>query len=98
MYVGYWLANINAPLLSFADGLRDSLLHRVVTFRLEDWLQEMAWMFFCFSVGVWCGSVSPSCISRAPRMRPHRMAQNDRRVYALYICASDAVANSPAMK
>lgn len=53
MYVGYWLANTGAPLLSFADGLRHSLMHRVVTFRLEDWLQEMTWMFFYFSVGVW---------------------------------------------
>lgn len=55
MYVARWQADEAAgkTYLSFAEGLRDVASRWVVTRRLEDWREEMPWMFLYFSVGVW---------------------------------------------
>jgi hypothetical protein len=39
--------------LGLAEGLRDVIGRRVVTFRWIDWHEELAWMFLYFSVVVW---------------------------------------------
>jgi hypothetical protein len=39
--------------LSFAEGIRDLIERRVVTFAWRDWHEELAWMFLYFSVSVW---------------------------------------------
>jgi hypothetical protein len=43
--------------LSLADGFRELCTRRVVTFRWEDWHEELAWQGFYFTVTVW-GSVA----------------------------------------
>jgi hypothetical protein len=49
--------------LSFAEGIRDLIERRVVTFAWSDWHEELAWMFLYFSVSVW---FSLSLITAAP--------------------------------
>jgi hypothetical protein len=39
--------------LPLADGLRDVIARRVVTFAWADWHQELAWMFLYFTASVW---------------------------------------------
>jgi hypothetical protein len=54
------------PYLSIEEGWRDAVRRRVVTYRVEDWREEIPWMTLYFSAGVW---VSLSLV-RAPRFLP----------------------------
>lgn len=64
MYVSRYRADLAAgrPVLSLSDGLRDCWGRRVVTYRWDDWNEEIPWMSLYFSTGVW---VSLSLV-RAP--------------------------------
>jgi hypothetical protein len=52
--------------LSIRDGWRDAASRWIVTYRVEDWEEEIPWMTLYFSTGVW---VSLSLV-RAPRFQP----------------------------
>jgi hypothetical protein len=70
MYVSRYRADRAAGRspLSLGDGLRDCWQRRVVTYRWEDWNQEIPWMSLYFSTGVW---VSLSLV-RAPDFESDR--------------------------
>jgi hypothetical protein len=55
MYWSRWLADeaTGRHLLSIVQGVRDAADRRIVSFRWEDWKNEVAWMSMYFSVGVW---------------------------------------------
>ena len=64
MYISRYRADLAAarPTLSLTEGLRDCWGRRVVTYRWDDWSEEIPWMSLYFSTGVW---VSLSLV-RAP--------------------------------
>ena len=70
MYVSRYRADRAAgrPTLSLSDGLRDCWQRRVVTYRWDDWNEEIPWMSLYFSTGVW---VSLSLV-RAPDFESDR--------------------------
>ncbi len=55
MYWSRWITDqANArEYLSIAQGIVDASACKVVSFRWEDWRNEVAWMTLYFSVGVW---------------------------------------------
>jgi hypothetical protein len=75
MYFSRWLADEagGRHYASIAQGLMDVSQHRVVSFRWEDWKNEVVWMSLYFSVAVWL-SIS---LVHAPWFRP-RMAADGR--------------------
>jgi hypothetical protein len=70
MYVSRYRADRAAgrSTLSLGDGLRDCWQRRVVTYRWDDWNEEIPWMSLYFSTGVW---VSLSLV-RAPDFESDR--------------------------
>ncbi len=55
VYWSRWMADeaSGRHFLTIAQGLRDASERRVVSFRWDDWKNEVAWMSLYFSVGVW---------------------------------------------
>jgi hypothetical protein len=55
MYWSRWISDqANArEYLSIAQGIADASRCKLVSFRFEDWRNEMTWMTLYFSVGVW---------------------------------------------
>ena len=55
MYWSRWIADqANArDYLSIAQGVVDASRCKLVSFRWEDWRNEVTWMSLYFSVGVW---------------------------------------------
>jgi hypothetical protein len=55
MYWARWLTDEanGRHYLTVAQGLHDAATHRVVSFRLDDWKNEMPWMSLYFSLAVW---------------------------------------------
>ena len=55
MYWSRWIADqANArDYLSIAQGVVDASSCKLVSFRWEDWRNEVTWMSLYFSVGVW---------------------------------------------
>jgi hypothetical protein len=70
MYVSRYRADRAAgrPTLFLTQGIRDCWQRRVVTYRWDDWNEEIPWMSLYFSTGVW---VSLSLV-RAPDFEPDR--------------------------
>ena len=68
LYFSRWLADETAgrSYWSIAQGLKDVALHRVVSFRWDDWKHEVVWMSLYFSVAVW---ISISLV-HAPAFKP----------------------------
>lgn len=55
VYWSRWMADEASGhhFLSIVQGVRDASERRIVSFRWEDWQNEVAWMSLYFSVGVW---------------------------------------------
>jgi hypothetical protein len=68
MYLSRWLADEAAGrrYATLAQGLKDVAQHRVVSFRWDDWKNEVVWMSLYFSVAVW---ISISLV-HAPAFKP----------------------------
>jgi hypothetical protein len=68
MYWSRWLADeaVGRHYMSIAQGALDISQHRVVSYRWQDWQNEIAWMSLYFSVAVW---ISISLI-HAPASEP----------------------------
>lgn len=53
MYWSRWQGAPPRPLAGWPDGFRDAATRWLVTFRAEDWLEEIPWMSLYFSCAVW---------------------------------------------
>jgi hypothetical protein len=55
MYATRWLADSarELPSLSMIDGIKDSAQRWVLTYKWDDWYEELAWMALYFSAAVW---------------------------------------------
>jgi hypothetical protein len=75
MYFSRWLADQAAGrhYATIAQGLVDAARHRVVSFRWEDWKNEVIWMSLYFSAAVW---ISISLV-HAPGFKP-RVSQESQ--------------------
>ncbi len=76
MYFSRWLADEAAGrrYASIGRGLKDVAQHRVISFRWDDWKNEVVWMSLYFSVAVWI-SIS---LAHAPAFKP-RLAADVRK-------------------
>ena len=81
MYWSRWLADeaVGRHYMSFAQGLHDVAVRRVVSHRWEDWKSEMVWMSLYFSVAVW---ISIGLI-HAPVSEPRPAIDKRRRASAV---------------
>jgi hypothetical protein len=55
MYWSRWVADelSGRSYMTLAQGARDAIERRVVSYRWEDWKSEVGWMSLYFSAGVW---------------------------------------------
>ena len=63
--------------LSIADGWRDSWQRRVVTWRWEDWREEMPWMSLYFSAAVWISLGMAAASGESPPRRHMSVTEAD---------------------
>ena len=83
MYFSRWLADQAAGrhYATLVQGLVETAQHRVVSFRWDDWKNEVVWMSLYFSVAVWISISLVHVPSFKPRMAPDgRSAGRRKRV------------------
>lgn len=88
MYWSRWIADgvSGRHYLSLGQGVHDAALRRVVSYRWQDWKNEIVWMSLYFSVAVWLSIAfihAPMARSRGGTGRPQRLPASPRRALGI---------------